>query len=133
RMFLGGIGTAVPPRRYDKAACREAFLASGAHDRLDARARAILDGILCQDNGIHTRQLALDPLSEAFDINPDTLHRRFLAHAPALAAEAGRKALDDAGLTAADIDAIVVSTCTGYLCPGLSSYVVELLGLRRNI
>ena len=32
-----------------------------------------------------------------------------------------------------DIDAIVVSTCTGYLCPGLSGYVVERLGLRADV
>ena len=31
------------------------------------------------------------------------------------------------------IDAVVVSTCTGYLCPGLSGYVVERLGLRADV
>src|SRR5205814_7446640 len=33
----------------------------------------------------------------------------------------------------ADIDAIVASTCTGYLCPGLTSYVGERLGLRKDV
>ena len=28
---------------------------------------------------------------------------------------------------------MVVSTCTGYLCPGLSGYVVERLGLRADV
>jgi 3,5-dihydroxyphenylacetyl-CoA synthase len=28
---------------------------------------------------------------------------------------------------------VVVSTCTGYLCPGLTSYVVERLGLRADV
>jgi alkylresorcinol/alkylpyrone synthase len=27
----------------------------------------------------------------------------------------------------------VISTCTGYLCPGLSSYAIESLGLRRDV
>jgi len=36
-------------------------------------------------------------------------------------------------LPAQDIDAVVVSTCTGYLCPGLSGYVVEGLGLRPDV
>jgi predicted naringenin-chalcone synthase len=31
------------------------------------------------------------------------------------------------------IDAVVVSTCTGYLCPGLSGYVAERLGLRADV
>jgi alkylresorcinol/alkylpyrone synthase len=30
------------------------------------------------------------------------------------------------------IGAVVVSTCTGYLCPGLSGYVIESLGLRGD-
>ena len=39
------------------------------------------------------------------------------------------RALADAGLAPGDIDGIVISTCTGYLCPGLTSYVIERLGL----
>ena len=35
--------------------------------------------------------------------------------------------------TSSDIDAVIVSTCTGYLCPGLSSYVSERLDLRTDI
>jgi alkylresorcinol/alkylpyrone synthase len=31
------------------------------------------------------------------------------------------------------MDAILISTCTGYLCPGLTSYVSEQLGLRQDI
>ncbi len=94
--------------------------------------RSILQGILTHDNGIETRALALDSLDESFDLDPDTLHRRFVKHAPRLATEAARGALRDAGLAADRIDAVVVSTCTGYLCPGLSSYVAESLGLRPD-
>jgi alkylresorcinol/alkylpyrone synthase len=38
-----------------------------------------------------------------------------------------------AGLRSKDIDALIVSTCTGYLCPGLSGYVVERLQLRADV
>jgi alkylresorcinol/alkylpyrone synthase len=31
------------------------------------------------------------------------------------------------------MDAILISTCTGYLCPGLTSYVSESLGLRSDV
>jgi alkylresorcinol/alkylpyrone synthase len=41
--------------------------------------------------------------------------------------------LSDAHVNSCDIDAVVVSTCTGYLCPGLSGYVIEILGLNPNI
>ena len=132
-MFVSGIGTANPPRRYTKAECWQAFTNSGSYGQLNPRARRVLEAVLHQDNGIHTRHLALEPLAQAFEIDPDTLHRRFLAHAPVLASEAAQRALADAGLAPDDIDAVVVSTCTGYLCPGLSGYVVEALGLRPDV
>jgi len=43
------------------------------------------------------------------------------------------QALQVAGVAVQDIDAVVVSTCTGYLCPGLSGYVAERLGLRADV
>src|SRR5260370_1245121 len=132
-MFVNGLGTANPPHRYTKAQCWDAFRASDWFRRLDLRAHAIAEAVLLHDNGIEARRLALNSLEEAFQIDPDTLHLRFLTHAPALAAEAGAKALDEAGLTPNDLGAVVVSTCTGYLCPGLSSYVIERLALPRDI
>jgi len=54
-------------------------------------------------------------------------------HAPALATDAARRALADADCTPAEIDVVLISTCTGYLCPGLTSYVSERLGLRRDV
>src|SRR5215204_2982374 len=41
--------------------------------------------------------------------------------------------LAEASMSAEEIDAVIVSTCTGYLCPGLSSYVAGNLGLRRDV
>jgi len=41
--------------------------------------------------------------------------------------------MKNAGCHPDKIDAVIVSTCTGYLCPGLTSYVSESLGLRQNI
>ena len=32
-----------------------------------------------------------------------------------------------------EVDGILISTCTGYLCPGLTSYLSELLGLRADV
>ena len=132
-MHFRGLGTATPPHRYTKAECLEAFEASEWFARLDARAHFIARTVLQRDNGIEARRLAPPTLAEVFTIDPDTLAARFLAHAPALAAQAAQRALDDAGLHAADIAAVVVSTCTGYLCPGLSGHVVERLGLRADV
>ena len=132
-MYFRGLGTATPPARYTKAECLAAFERSDWFARLDSRSHLIARTVLQRDNGIEARRLALDSLDEVFAIDPGTLDRRFLAHAPTLAAEAGARALASAGLDATAIDAIVVSTCTGYLCPGLSGYVVERLGLRADV
>jgi len=132
-MHFAGLGTATPPARYTKADCLAAFEASDWFGRLDARAHFIARTVLRRDNGIEARRLAVDSLDEVFEIEPNVLAERFLKHAPALAALAAERALADAALAPADIDAVVVSTCTGYLCPGLSGYVVERLGLRDDI
>jgi len=131
-MFVNGIGTANPPRSYSKAECWEAFKTSDWFLKLDRRAHIIAETVLTKDNGIASRSLAVSSLSEVFAIDPDTLHRRFLANAPSLATAAGTAALQEAELAASEIDAVVISTCTGYLCPGLTSYVIERLGLRPS-
>ncbi len=100
--------------------------------RLSPRSRAILRKVLRGSNGIETRHLALDSLHEVFETGPDILQARFTRHAPVLAAQAAERALRDAGLAVGDVDALLVSTCTGYLCPGLTSYVSERLGLRPD-
>ena len=97
------------------------------------RAHFVASTVLQRDNGIEARRLAVDSLDDVFQIDPNTLSERFLRHAPALAITAGQRALAQSGLKASEIDAVVVSTCTGYLCPGLSGYVIEGLGLRADI
>jgi len=131
-MYIVGIGTAHPEHRYTKGDCWTSFQDSPWFERLDRRARMITELVLSRDNGIEARHLAVASLDEVFSIDPDTLHARFATHAPALASRAAERALADAGLTAADIDGVIVSTCTGYLCPGLSSYLAESIGLRAD-
>ncbi len=132
-MFVIGLGTAAPPQRYAQRDCWDALQNSVPFTRLAPRSRAILKKVLCGENGIASRHLALDPLTEAFDLTPDALQARFAKHAPALAVEAAQRALRDADCAPAEIDAVLISTCTGYLCPGLTSYVSERLGLRADV
>ena len=131
-MFVIGLGTAAPAQRYAQRECWDALQHAEPFARLAPRSRAILKKVLCGDNGIATRHLALDPLAEAFNLTPDALQARFTRHAPALAAEAAQRALRDASCAPSEMDAVLISTCTGYLCPGLTSYVSERLGLRAG-
>ena len=132
-MFLNAIGTALPEKCYSKDDCWVAFKASDWFGRLDSRSHAIAKLVLTRNNGIEERWLSVDSLDEVFAIDPDVLHRRFAAHAPQLASAAGLSGLHAAGLDVDQIDAVIVTTCTGYLCPALSGYVIEQLGLRNDI
>ena len=132
-MFINGVGTATPSRRYTQAECWKALAATVEHASLSPRAKSILRKVLNSDNGIATRYLALETLAQVADFSADVLHRRFHRHAPNLAAHAATNALNDAGVKASDVDAVIVSTCTGYLCPGLSGYVMERLDLRPDV
>ncbi len=132
-MYFTGVGSAVPENRYCKSECWDAYERSAWFQRLNPRSHMIIKSVLELDNGIEQRHLAVNTLEEVFQIEPNILYRRFLKYAPLLAAQAAQRALDRAALRSDQIDAIVISTCTGYLCPGLSSYVVEMLGMRSNV
>jgi predicted naringenin-chalcone synthase len=132
-MFIIGIGTATPPQCYTQADCWRVIQHCPAYQKLNGRSKAIIKKVLTGENGIATRHFALNNLEEAFALNPDALHDRFLQNAPALAAQAAERALAQAQTKPAEIDAVLISTCTGYLCPGLTSYVAERLGLRPDV
>jgi alkylresorcinol/alkylpyrone synthase len=132
-MFITGLGTAVPPQRYAQGAGWEAFLQSTLAHQLQPRSRAILKKVLNGSSGIATRHLALENLGQAFELTPDVLQARFTRNAPLLATQAAERALAQVGIQADEVDALVISTCTGYLCPGLTSYVSERLGCRPDV
>jgi alkylresorcinol/alkylpyrone synthase len=132
-MFIIGTGTATPPQCYSQQECWTAMKNSARFRELNARSKAILKKVLTGENGIATRHLALDKLDHAFDLTPDALHARFIENAPALATLAAERALASSNVNPREIDAILISTCTGYLCPGLTSYVGERLGLRPDV
>jgi alkylresorcinol/alkylpyrone synthase len=132
-MFISGVGTAAPSTRYKQSECWAVLQDSALFARLAPRSRALLRKVLCGQNGIDSRALALGSLTEAFNLTPDVLHARFEKNAPVLAAQAAQRALEHAKVSPRDIDAVLVSTCTGYLCPGLTSYVSERIGLRPSV
>ena len=131
-MFITGLGTALPTR-FTQQQCWEAAQVSAPFQQLSARGQAIVKAVLLGEPSVATRHFGVESVSELFEGGPDELHARFTRNAPVLAAEAAACALTDGALDASAIDAVIVSTCTGYLCPGLTSYVSERLGLRRDV
>ncbi len=132
-MFLLSVASAAPATVLRQAECWELLKASGALDSVKSRSSDLLEKILLGDSGIATRRFATpDPLGLIYK-DASGLHAAFAAAAPPLAAAAVKNACVKGGVSPDAIDALLICTCTGYLCPGLSSYVSEALGLRPNV
>jgi predicted naringenin-chalcone synthase len=131
-MYLQALVTALPEHVYTQEQCWEIVARSSARERLHKRSRLILHSILRGDHGIGTRHFALPQIDRVFDLTPDELNAAFRSEGPKLAGRALSEALAKTGLRADQLDALFVCTCTGYLCPGLTSYVAEQLGLRSD-
>jgi len=131
-MYLHALTTAVPAATYTQAQCWEIVHQSSAKQRLTKRSRLILHSILSGDHGIATRHFAVPDIEHVFDLTPDQLNAAFRSEGPRLAGSALTSALAKAGIKPAELDALLICTCTGYLCPGLTSYVAEQLGLRSD-
>lgn len=131
-MFLHALATAVPPATYTQPQCWDIVERSGVRSRLSKRSRLILHGVLRGDHGIATRHFAVPDIEHVFDLTADQLNEAFRIQGPALAARALTSALASVQLQPDQIDALLICTCTGYLCPGLTSYVAEQLGMRPN-
>jgi alkylresorcinol/alkylpyrone synthase len=131
-MFLHALATAVPPAVLTQRQCWEIGRASPAVQRLNRRSKLVLRSILTGNSGIATRHFALGDLGQIFSLSADQLNEAFRREAPRLAGEALTRALAGADLRVEQLDALFICTCTGYLCPGVTSYVAEQLGLRRD-
>jgi predicted naringenin-chalcone synthase len=82
---------------------------------------------------IQKRHFAIDDPASFFSESPDARIDRFTKSSIDLSSQAILRALAKVGLSTDDLFAVVVNTCTGYICPGISTYLVEKLGLKRNI
>jgi len=131
-MFLHALANVVPDQRLTQRECWDVLRRSPAARRLRASSRKLLEKILTGDNGIETRHFAVGDLDRIFDLDAESLNHAFEREAPALGERALRAALTEARLSPGDLDALVMCTCTGYLCPGLSSFVAERVGLRSD-
>lgn len=131
-MFLHAIATAVPDRSLTQQESWEILQKSGAYERLSPRAASLVQAVLRRDNSIERRYFAMPELEGVWQRTPDELNEAFRAEAPRLAGRALQAALTQAKLGVGEVDALLICTCTGYLCPGLTSYVAEQFGLRAN-
>lgn len=133
-MFLQSIATAAPPKSFTQDSCWEAMRQDGLLESLRPRSAELLRKILTNpDSGISHRHLALERIEEVFRQDAQRLNESFEREAPVLARAALDRALAAAGITAADLDALFLCTCTGYLCPGVTSHLAEQAGMRPDV
>ena len=126
-MRLVSIATAVPQQSWTQAEFWDALHDVREVRELKQRSRDLLEKILLGESGIESRHFCVTQLKDIFEHGAQDLNETFERDAPALAAKALGTALAKAGVGA--VDALFVCTCTGYLCPGLSSHVAQQAGL----
>lgn len=132
-MYLESIATANPPHRYSQPKCLRALQSSPAFGSLKSISRLLMAKILGNGtSGVDSRGFCLPELAPVLERDAQQLNETFEREAPALAEAALVPALERAGLVAADLDALFICTCTGYLCPGVTSHVAEDLGIRET-
>ena len=130
-MFLESITTAVPPHHFTQPQSLAGFRETPSYVALSRRSKAMLGAILRDGvSGIDRRSFCSGEIGNLVGRDAQKLNEDFERDAPRLALAALVPALEKAGITAAELDALFICTCTGYLCPGVTSHVAEQLGLR---
>ncbi|MBC8127106.1 MAG: stilbene synthase [Gloeobacteraceae cyanobacterium ES-bin-144] len=133
-MYLRSLATAVPSNSFTQQECWESFRANDILKSLRPRSAALVEKVLTSGAaGIERRNFALDEIETIFSRNAQELNQGFEREAQIIAADALTKSLTNSNLAPGEIDALFVCTCTGYLCPGVSSHLAERLGLRHDV
>ncbi|MFF3562457.1 type III polyketide synthase [Streptomyces sp. NPDC002574] len=87
---------------------------------------------LIENTGVQKRHL-IRPIDEVlehpgFDARSEIYEEESKARVPAVV----RQALDEAELTAADIDLIIYVSCTGFMMPSLTAWLINTMGFRHD-
>lgn len=128
---IASVAVATPPYCINQARA-EAFLTKHYTDRLSQKSLASMRKIFAHPSVLR-RHLAVDDLESLVNEHPDSRIARYTQWAVSLSSQAIVHALAQAGLTIDAMSGLVVNTCTGYICPGISTYLIEKLGLSDRL
>lgn len=129
--YIASIASAVPPFSIDQAFAAE-LIRKHFEQKLTPRSLGLIRATFSHPS-IQKRHFAVDDASCIMDDSPDQRMARFTEKSIELSAQAVTKALEQAGVGVQDVKGLVVNTCTGYICPGISTYLMERLDLARSI
>jgi alkylresorcinol/alkylpyrone synthase len=123
---IHGLATAVPSHQIGGDEVLR--LITQLWPRLERRVSLFADELS------NTHRYLVRPIEEALlPLSPGEQAIRYAAEARPLAIAAAEKAINDARTPIADIGLIVVSSCTGFVLPGVDVQLINHLGLRRDI
>jgi len=129
--FVDGISTALPPLAIPQGEVA-AFLRERYCARLKPSSMKLMERVFSHPS-VKKRCFAFTEPGSVVEEDPDNRAERFARWALRFSAKAARDALKKTGTDARDISGLVVNTCTGYICPGISTYLIEELGLSRSV
>jgi len=124
---IASLAVATPPYEVTQSEAK-AFLTKHYSKVLEPSSLAKMLRIFAHPSVLR-RHIAVKDIESLVNEDPDKRIERFTHWAVKLSSQAIDKALAQAGLTIYDITGLVVNTCTGYICPGISTYLLEKLGL----
>ena len=102
------------------------------HHKVSPRGRILYERFF-NDHGIRTRHFGFDDVRQVFEESYDEAVERFQKVAVDCGSRAAEKALLKSEVSPGQVAGLIVTTCTGYLCPGLATYMAERLGLRSDV
>ena len=132
-MLLHGLNNVCPPFTLTQEECFGLLSQTETYARLRVSSQILLRKVLFGNGGIARRSFVSDRLKHLSLLDAGELNTLFENEGAGLGAEALSGALEKAECGREEIDVLLVCSCTGYLCPGLSSYVAERLGLRQDV
>lgn len=142
-VWLQGIQTAVPPRRYSQTYARDFMKTTPLYGEKERR---FLDRVYA-DTGIEYRHTVVPDYDRTsaeyqfFSRDPTMLpeptpaqrNDLFIAHAAALTEEAARGLLFNLSMDPGEITHLITVSCTGFSAPGFDLHLVRALGLNQGV
>jgi predicted naringenin-chalcone synthase len=131
RAYISSPGLATPPFHVTQNMAGEILEMRTGH-ALSDRSLSVMRKLFAHPS-ISSRSFAVEDSETVFTEGPDSRIERFTKWSTELASDAVTKALSISGVGVDEVGALIVNTCTGYLCPGISTYLIEALGLSGDI
>lgn len=129
KISILSVGTSVPPLRLSQEEILKFVLGNFA---IKAQRQELYKKTLSNPS-IQFRHFALNSIEEVLETDQGKVNQRFELKTLELAAESLKNSLRKAHMSAKSIDFLIVTTCTGYLCPGIASALIGACKLRDDV